>query len=203
MKTDELAITQLSEALGDILDKVEWIALYAGMTRRDAVSARLLAEELLTAAKDIMETYQGRMWMETSDQTFSIHLRADKPTRKAERDQLVALSATGKATPLKGLFSRLGAALSKVLLTDDDDATDVIFAEYALFPESAGMGGPICCYHYLPERAEPSAPRADAREDEPGDELAGIEKRIIDVLVDDIHVSVSAGYVDIVAVKNL
>lgn len=76
MKTDELPITQSGGALGDILDKIELIALYTGMKRREATSMRLLAEELLIATRDVMAAYQGRLWVETSDKAFTLHLLA-------------------------------------------------------------------------------------------------------------------------------
>lgn len=203
MKTDELVIPQSNEALGDILDKIELIALYTGMKRRDATSMRLLAEELLAATKDVTYTYQGRLWMETSDKAFSLHLRMDRPTRKADREKLISLSATGNVTPPKGLFSRLGAAMSKLLLVDDDDdMPDVFFSEYALFPDSASMGGPIGFYHYIPMH-DGVDKTLRYEEQKPQDELSGIEKNIIDAIVDDVMVRMDNGHVEIIAVKNL
>lgn len=201
MKTDELAISPSGAALDVMLDKIELIALYTGMKRREATSMRLLAEELLTATRDLTKHYQSRLWMETTDKTFSLHMLMDKPVYKSERDKLVALSKTGSVTPPKGLFSRLGAAMSRLLLLDEnDDMVDVIFSDYALYPDSASMGGPICCYHYIPVRTADVTRRA---EEQPRDELAGIEKNIIDAIVDDIMVRMSGGSVEIVAVKNL
>ena len=197
MKTDELVISQEPEKLGVILDKIELIALYTGMSRRDASSMRLLAEELLTATKDIMEAYDGRLWMETSEDEFTLHLRAAKPASKKERDELVALSTTGEVAAPKGLFSKLSAALSKLMTMDDDVMDGIVFPDYSLFGDSLGMGGPVYSYRYLPLSV------GSAQQPKDSDEYAGIEKSIIDAIVDDILVMMPSGFVEIEAIKKL
>lgn len=200
MKTDELWVTQEPEMIADALDKIEWIALYTGMTRRDASSMRLLAEELLSATKDILAAYEGRLWMETSDEQFALHVIVRRPTGKADREKLIALSKNGTVTPPKGMFARLSAAMEKLLLLDDDELGTGILTDYAMY--AGGMHGDpsiaVYTYHYLtPEDRAPKAAEA------PADELSGIEKSIIDAIVDDIRVTARSGNVEITAIKNL
>lgn len=195
MKTDELLITQSPQVMEKVLDKIEYIALYTGMIRRDASSMRLMAEELLSATKGILAVYEGRLWMETSDEQFTLHVRVEKPREKAKRDQFTALSKSGKVTPPKGLFARLGAAIEALMLLGDSDGAPVIFTNYAMYTgDMIGMHA-LYTYHYLP--------KADAKEKEEPDPLAGIEKNIIDAIVDDILVTVYSDSVEIIAVKNL
>ncbi len=200
MKTDLLPITQTPEKIADALDKIELIALYTGMPRRDATSMRLLAEELLSATKDILAAYEGRLWMETSETQFTLHMSVARPANKADRETLIALSKNGEITPPKGLFSRLGSAMSKFLTLDDDELYSDTFADYAMF--AGVIHGeqtiPMYTYHYIP-RAEPKSNEPN----KPIDELSGIEKSIIDAIVDDIQVTVKSGNIEIIAIKNL
>lgn len=199
MKTDELMVSQDLEMITDTLNKIEWIALYAGMTRKDAASTRLLAEELLSATKDILDAHDSRLWMETSEEAFTLHLRLAKPSSKAERDRLIALSKDGRATPPKGLFARLGLALEKFLLLDDVELDSAALADYALFCGSQYGLETTYTYHYIPMELTQRTPAHE----KPKDELEGIEKSIIDALVDDILVMPKSDTVEIIAVKKL
>ncbi len=200
MITDELKIAQAPERLADTLDKIELIALYTGMPFKDASGMRLLAEELISATKNILDAYEGRLWMETSEERFTLHMRVAKPASKASREKLIALSAKGESTPPKGLFARLGAAMEKLLLLDEDELSTTAFSDYAMF--AGGMNGvhdiPMYTYHYFPR--EETVSRANVKQ---ADELDGIEKNIINAIVDDIQVTVRSGNVEIIAIKNL
>ena len=198
MKTDELTITQSPEVMGKVLDKIELIALYTGMARRKASNMRLMAEEMLSATKSIMEAYEGCLWMETSEENFSLHVRVEKPRGKAKREKLIALSKSGKATPTKGLFGRLSAALNELMLVDDENAP-IVFSNHAMYTGGIVYPGAICIYHYLP----PVNSSTDTKEEKVEDELAGIEKNIIDAIVNDITVTVNGDSIEITAVKNL
>lgn len=195
MKTDELKITQSPQEMENTLDKIELIALYTGMSRKEATSMRLLAEELLTATRSILLVAEGCLWMETDEERFTLHLRVTRPEHTAERKKLVALSKSGKATPPKGLFTRLGAALQDILLSNENTDMMVLFTSYSMYSSPMFQMGDMYAYHYLPPQNQP--------EDKPKDELAGIEKSIIDAIVDDILVSVGLNYVEITAIKNL
>lgn len=199
MKTDELIISQDPQAISDALDKIELIALYTGMSRKEATSMRLLAEELLSATKSILDAYQGRLWMETTNEEFALHLSVMKPNSKAEREQLIALSKTGAVTPPSGLFSRLGAALSNFFSVDDDGLSADMFTHYTMFADMMRMEGAGYTYHYLPTPDE--FPQKELAK--PVDELAGIEKSIIETIVDDILVTVKSDNVEIIAIKKL
>ena len=167
MKTDELEIAGSPEARADALDKIELIALYAGMARRQASNMRLLAEELLTATKGIIDNYNGRLWMELDPETFTIHLCVDKPTDKAERDELASLSRDGKTSAPKGLFSRLSAAVEDMLLDMAQAEADAYKAGLIL-TSIPDVPGSMYIYRFTPTR--PSGAQA------PADELAGIAK---------------------------
>lgn len=197
MKTDELKIARSPEARSDSLDKIELMALYAGMARRDASSMRLLAEELLTATKSIADNYNGRLWMELDQETFTIHLCVDKPTGKAERDKLTALSKDGKANAPKGLFSRLSAAVEDMLL-DMAQAESDAYKAGLILTGTPDVSGSMYIYHFMP-----AMPTRQSPHEEPADELAGIEKSIIDSIVDDILVTSRSGNVEITALKKL
>lgn len=207
MKTDEIGISQDPKVISDALDKIELIALYTGMSRRDATSMRLLAEEMVSATKDVLTAYDGLIWMETSKDDFKLFLSVAKPTDKASRDKLIALSKTGEAAAPKGLFARLGAAIEKMLLLDDGEIDNTMFMDYALYAGDPYGADMMSTYHYMPYEhmrmaktpVTASAPAHAAKKDE----LEGIEKSIIDSIVDDIYVTPKNGTVEIVAVKKL
>ena len=203
MKTDMIQITKAPEDVLNTLDRIEWIARYAGMTQKQAANMRLIGEELISATKNILDVFEGQLWMETDDKTFALHLRAKKPAYTEDRKKLIALSKAGKATPPKGLFARLGAVLEQCLLPESGDsdadmlASYAVFSDYTLFSEGIHGVGPIYTCHYLPVYT-----KKEQRE-KPKDALEGIEKSIIDAFVDDMLVTLQNGCVEITAVKNL
>lgn len=199
MKTDELRISQSPQQIADALDKIELIALYSGMPRREATSMRLLAEEMLAATRNILDAFEGRLWMDTDNEAFSVHLCIAKPSSKEDREKLIKLSKDGEVKPPKGMFARLGSAIEKFLLMDENGEESQVFADYAMFAGDMNGLGMTYSYHYLP-MFDPAIKKQPAKQ---LDELAGIEKSIIDAIVDDIYVTVPGGNVEIVAVKNL
>ncbi len=200
MKTDELQIVSSPKETEIILDKIELIALYTGMSRRDASSMRLLAEEMLSAVKDITEIYRGSLWMDTGDDAFVLHMKVAKPLDKAERDKLISLSKTGDITPPRGLFSRLGATLGKLLLVDSSEVDSRFLIDYACLSEGAySVSLMYNMYPYQPTAGDDVSAKPAEKEDE----LAGIEKSIIDAIVDDIVVTMHNNYVEITALKKL
>lgn len=202
MKTDKLEFTQSPKTMEDALDKIELIALYAGMSRIESSSMRLLAEEMMSAIKGILDAFDGKFWMETQKGEFSLHFSIERPLHAEDRKKLIALSKSGKATPPKGLFSRLGAALERLMLADDAQIDASILTDYAMFTDgyNAMNNNPLqlYTYHYMPD---PSAPKQQMHE-VPKDELEGIEKKIIDAIVDDVTVVVETNTIEIVAIKK-
>ena len=201
MKTDEIKVTQDAAELAKTPDKIELIALYADMARREAASMRLLTGEMLSAISDILKVSEGSLWMVTEEQTFSLHLRVEKPYDKTSRDKLIALSTSGETSAPKGLFRKLGHVMGKLLLGDEDSDVSLGITDYMMLENSmTGMTG-VCTYRYIPHIAHAAKPAEPAPQ--PEDELVGIEKRIIDAIVDDVLVTMQGNYVELVAVKNL
>ena len=201
MKTDELVITENPATVEDALDKIELISLYTGMEHKDASRMRLLAEEMMSAIKGILSVYDGYLWMETSGKQFSLHLKITRPLSKSDRDKLITLSKNGKVTPQKGLFSRLGAAMEKLLIADESQIDAGILTDYAMFSDGFTGISPMqmYTYHYI---SDSKAPYAD-KEDQTKDELEGIEKNIISSIVDDLMVTVYGGTVELIAIKKM
>lgn len=197
MKTDELEISGAARPVAEVLDKTELIARYAGMTGEGAASMRLMAEELLSATRRIIDNYESCLWMETGEKTFELHMRITKPTDREDREKLIALSKAGKATPQKGLFSRLGAAVEDTLL-DAAQAEGSEYRDYIMLPGTVEGASLVYTYRYLPQKAG-----CFVKPEAAVDELAGVEKTIIDSIVDDILVYSRSGSVEIAAIKKL
>lgn len=199
MKTDELLITQQPEDMRDLLNKVELIALYTGMDHREATSMTLLAEEMILALRQIINTFEGTFWMETSEDAFSLHLFIDAYADRESKKKLIALSSTGKNAKPKGFFGYVNAGL-EALLTDDPE-----MAGYYAFgdPSSIMEGGMHAHWIYTYADYQNTVRQSTTRATDEDDDLKDIEKTIIDALADDLSVSVRSGKIEVTATKKL
>ncbi|MDD2648971.1 MAG: hypothetical protein PHI27_09745 [Eubacteriales bacterium] len=196
MKSDVILVDRKN--ISTILDKVEAIALYAGMNRRDSSNMCLLAEEIITSVSHIMDVSESRLWMETSDEKFEIHMQIDALVTEENKKKFLEISKSGVNTKPRGFLARLGMALDNLFFSEDAaiaaDGMELLGCETSY--AGAFSGGYRFSYRsYISE--------VESRQPEERDELEGIEKTIIENIADDITVTARSHSVEIAAYKNL
>ncbi len=198
MITDVILLQENNENIRDILDKIELMAQYAGMGRREASAMCLVAEEMILATQNIIDSYATNVWMEITDKKFDIHLALEAAVITDEREKLLKLSKSGKNSKQKGFFGFLSAKINDFFLASSDVNLDQAFTGSAFMHNL-----PMYDYGFTYRDYQRDFEANKQKKAEEEDELVGVEKSIIDAMVDDITVGISTGKIELVASKNL
>ena len=200
MKTDEITVDSRGARMETALAQAEKVAVYKGLARKDALSLRLLTEEMLGLMRALTGESEGVFWIEDEDGEYQLHLRVRTRLNADERAQLLSVSSTGKNESAKGLMGRLRDFF--------DWGSDADLAAYngpLLMPEMyETTSSPSLDWEWSMVRYEDALNRrmaaADPAAKEAWDEL---EKSVVTHVADDIRVSIRNGNVEMVIIKKM
>ncbi len=198
MQTDKLTISKDRQQIKEALDKVELIAQYAGMDRRESANMCLLAEELILSVQNILDQYEGKLWVSTDERRFEIHIQIEAYTDTADKEKFLAISKTGENTKPKGFLGRISMALDNIFSADSDYGLSYSMDMLGCDLDYMGAHPNGYYFTYRNYKDEMAARPAEQK-----DELEGIEKAIIESIADDITVTVRSNSVHITGVKLL
>lgn len=107
MKTDIVKVSSREDRIGDVLQQVEKVTVYKGLTHKQSMHLRLLAEEMMGMMRSITGNMTGEFWIEDDQQVYELHLRARTVMDSEKREQLLSASSTGKNDSARGFMGRL------------------------------------------------------------------------------------------------
>ena len=200
MKTHEMTVNSRGARMETALAQAEKVAVYKGLARKDALSLRLLTEEMLGLMRTLTGESEGVFWIEDEDGEYRLHLRVRTRLNADERAQLLSVSSTGKNESAKGLMGRLRDFF--------DWGSDADLAAYngpLLMPEMyETTSSPSLDWEWSMVRYEDALnsrmAAADPAANEAWDEL---EKSVVTHVADDIRVSIRNGNVEMVIIKKM
>ncbi len=201
MKTDEITIDSRGKRMETALAQAEKVAAYKGLTGRDALSLRLLTEEMLGLMRALTGEPEGVFWIEDDERgEYRLHLRVRTRLNSEERAQLLSVSSTGKNESAKGLMGRLRDFF--------DWGSDADLANYSgplLMPEMyESTSSPSLDWEWSMVRYEDALSsrmaQADPAAKEAWDEL---EKSVVKHVADDVRVSIRNGNIEMVLIKKM
>ena len=190
MKTDVIKISRDEDNLNKILSETQNVAKTAGLSAKQSIKMRLIAEEFVGMMKELSQDFDGEFWIEHEGLSFSfisqicINEVMDKQTKR----RFIDVSFDKKNAAAKGIMGKI---------------RDVV--ENLLYPENAMYSPSFISYQLetavlLNDQWTLNRYRdAERNNAEPWDEL---EKSIIANLADDVIVSVKGNKVEIVILKN-
>ena len=97
MRTDVIEVTSTGTQMEIALGQVDKVTAYKGLTGKNALHLRLLAEEMLGMMRSITGETKGAFWIEDDEEgTYQLHLQVKTRMDSEKRDSLLAASSTGK-----------------------------------------------------------------------------------------------------------
>lgn len=190
MKSSIITITQSEDNLNKILFETQKVSEVAGLSNKQSLKTRLIAEEFVGMLKELSTDFDGEFWIEHENLAFSfiaqIHINEamDMQTKK----RFINVSSDKNNAAAKGIMGKI---------------RDVV--ENLLYPENAMFSASFISYQletavllndqWTLQRYK-DAERNNA---EPWDEL---EKSIIANIADDVIVAVKGSNVEIVILKD-
>ena len=190
MRSDIIKISRDEDNLNKILAETQKTAEYAGLTAKQSIKTRLIAEEFVGMLKELSQDYEGEFWVEHENLSFSfvaqIHINEvmDKQTKR----KFIEVSSDKKNAAAKGIMGKIRDVVEN-LLYPENAMYSTSFISYQL--ESAVLLNDQWTLNRYRD--------AERKNPEPWDEL---ERSIIANLADDIIVSVKGNNVEIAIMKN-
>lgn len=189
MRSEVIKISRDEDNLNKILSETQRTAEYAGLSAKQSIKTRLIAEEFVGMLKELSQNFEGEFWIEHENLSFSfisqIHINEvmDMQTKRRFIE-----TSTNKKNTVKGIMGKIRDVVEN-LLYPENAMYSTSFISYQL--ETAVLLNDQWTLNRYKDVERNNA--------EPWDEL---EKSIIANIADDVIVSVKGNNVEIVIMKN-
>lgn len=200
MKTDIITVSSKGKRMETALAQVDKLAVYKGLSSKNALHLRLLTEEMMGMMRSITGETEGEFWIEDQDGVYQLHLRVATRLSADEREQLLAASSTGKNESARGLMGRLRDFFDWSSDEDLDAASNPLLLP-DMFEHSSS---PALDWEWSMMRYE-NALSARVAQNEAGAREAWdeLEKSVVKHVADDVKVSIRSGIVEMTIYKKL
>lgn len=176
------------------LKEAEAFANLCGLSEKNSLHLRLLAEELLGMATGVLELHDGSFSIEAEKMKFRLCLTARAAVGEQAKSRLLEASSTGENALHKGISGKIRQALDFLLVSPPSGVVIPIGMHGGMYggilPSSASMEWSLECYRQsvaLEKKAQS------------WDEL---EKSILGKLADDVRIGVQSDRVEITIDKT-
>ena len=200
MKTDKISVSSQGARMGAALEQADKVAAYKGLSMKDALHLRLLTEEMMGLMRSITGEREGIFWIEDEDGEYRLHLQVRTLLNSEEREQLLAVSSSGRNESAKGLMGRIRDFFDWG--SDEDLAT---YTSPLLLPDAFEYtSSPSLDWEWSMARYE----NALSTQIEQGDQNVreawdGLEKSVVSHVADEVKVSIRSGTVEMIIYKKL
>ena len=107
MKTDVIVVSSKGSQMETALNQVDKVAAYKGLSPKDALHLRLLAEEMMAMMRSITGETQGKFWIEDEDGTYELHLQEATRMTSTKREKLLSTATSGKNESARTFMGKL------------------------------------------------------------------------------------------------
>lgn len=116
MEHKEFIVTSRGEGIREALAATEKLGVDSGLSIKENLRLRLLAEELFGMVRSIVGDIHARYWIENEGKSFVLHLGSEVELTQETRKQLIAVSTQGENAAAKGFMGKLRDMIAAALL---------------------------------------------------------------------------------------
>jgi hypothetical protein len=203
MKTSEIIVNTQGVGMDEALAATEKLGQDSGLSHKENLRLRLLAEELIGLMRGITGSVEARYQAGQEEREFTLSLSANVVLDQEMRRQLIAASSSGKNAAAKGLMGRIREMVAIVLLPRSQEPAALTNLSLGLISMGSPMGYAAgedaytwSMSTYMSELQNSMNEAEDAKE--AYDEL---EKSIVANLADEVSVSIVGARVEITITK--
>ena len=201
--TEKVKITNSGSGMSEALNITERAAGLLNLSTKDALRARLLAEETLSMVRAVTGTFSADFWIEIEGRTFDIRLMAKSELDYPKRRELLSVSTTGKNTAHLGIMEKIRGIIEAGIYGLEEGF--MLQAEYGtgMFSYGAlgviddGMSDALYSWSMQKYRAD-----IEAKGDDEADSVDELEKSIIANIADDVKVGIRKDSLELTVVKK-
>ena len=197
MKSNICKINKGIGSLVEILKESERVAEYNGLTHKQALHLRLLCEELDGMLPNIIDDFEGSLWIEYDEGLCKINVSIRIPEFNTDKkNELIAIAKDKKNAAAVGVVGKIRNSIENFFLTEGVSDAFYISSDTAYM----ASGYTECVdYSYLWSLEQYRTTVKTGQKAEAWDEL---EKSVIASVADDVIVGVKGKQADITIVKK-
>lgn len=201
MKSRVIRVRSTGEGMDEALRQAELAAEAYDLPHKDALHLRLLGEEMMGMLRAVTGEMYSDFWVEEDKGTFSLHLSTDTQMYLDKREELLALSSTGKNAAAKGFMGKIRSVIDAFATPEVQGVPSFL----SLGLTSAGADGAFLLYDAAADwslnayRAGLESRQDSSETAEAWDEL---EKSVVAKLADDVSVAIRGNNVELIIYKT-
>ena len=200
MKTDVIVVSSKGTEMQTALDQVEKVAVYKGLSSKNALHLRLLTEEMMGMMRSLTGETEGSFWIEDQGNEYRLHLQVNTRMNSGKREQLLSAASSGKNESARGLMGRIRDFFDRG--ADEDIAS---FSSPLLLEGTFGHSStPTLDWEWsmveYEDELSSRIAKNDSRAKDAWDEL---EKSVVAHVADDVKVSIRGSQVEMIIIKKL
>ena len=203
MRSNVCKIENGTRDLDAILKESERVAEYNGLSHKHALQLRLLCEEIDGMLPNIIDDFNGELWIDFEDGVCKVNVSIRFDEFSAEKKEgLVAIAKNKKNSAALGIVGKIRSALEDAFLVDDSlgggdmslESRYFVTQYYDSMDHYSGMD--YACLWSLEQY------RSTVTKDEKAEAWDELEKSVIASVADDGIVGVKGKRADIIVVKK-
>ncbi len=195
MRSNVCKIENGTRDLAEILAESERVAEYNGLSHKQALQMRLLCEEIDGMLPNIIDEFDGELWIEFENGVCKVNISIHIPEFNAEKkEELINISKNKKNSAAIGIVGRIRDSIENFFL----DETRIEALPSGTFDLGTGYSEGVD-YAYLWRLDEYRSTVQKEAQTETWDEL---EKSVIASAADDVIVGVKGRKANITIVKK-
>ena len=197
MKSNICKINKGIGSLVEILKESERVAEYNGLTHKQALHLRLLCEELDGMLPNIIDDFEGSLWIEYDEGLCKINVSIRIPEFNIDKkNELIAVAKDKKNAAAVGIVGKIRNSIENFFLTEG--ASDAFYTSLDTAYMASGYTECVdCSYRWSLEQY-----RITVNTDQKTEAWDELEKSVIAAVADDVIVAVKGKQADITIVKK-
>jgi hypothetical protein len=197
MKSNVCKIENGTRDLEAILKESERVAEYNGLSHKQALQLRLLCEEIDGMLPNIVDDFEGELWIDFEDGVCKVNVSVQFPEVNADKKaELISIAKNQKNAAAVGIVGKIRNAIENFFLDEDMmTAATISTRPYSL---ATGYSDGVD-YDYLWRLEEY---RKSVKKEEQVEAWDELEKSVIASVADDVIVGVRGKRAEIVIMKK-
>ena len=197
MKSNVCKIENGTRDLEAILKESERVAEYNGLSHKQALQLRLLCEEIDGMLPNIVDDFEGELWIDFEDGVCKVNVSVQFPEVNADKKaELISIAKDQKNAAAVGIVGKIRNAIENFFL--DEDIMTAVTISTRPYSLATGYSDGVD-YDYLWRLEEYKNSLKQEEQAEAWDEL---EKSVIASVADDVIVGVRGKRAEIVILKK-
>ena len=197
MKSNVCKIENGTRDLEAILKESERVAEYNGLSHKQALQLRLLCEEIDGMLPNIVDDFEGELWIDFEDGVCKVNVSVQFPEVNADKKaELISIAKDQKNAAAVGIVGKIRNAIENFFL--DEDMMTALTVSTRPYGLATGYSDGVD-YDYLWRLEEY---RKSVKKEEQVEAWDELEKSVIASVADDVIVGVRGKRAEIVILKK-